>query len=102
MVSWYNAVRGRFSSVQLEQAAAMAVAKCDSLVDPATQWNIFVVRQMATNPKLAERAKGSLAQYSYADWRADQVDRARMGAASYVRGIQIATQPDNPDESRAN
>ena len=102
MVGWYNAVRGQFGAGQLEQAAATAVAKCDYLVDAATRWNISVVRQMAINPKLAERANAALAKYSYADWRADQVDRARMGAASYVRGIQIATQPDIPDESRAN
>ena len=68
-------------------------------MDAATKWNIAVVRQMAASPKLAERANAALAQYSFADWRADQIDRARRGAASYVWGIRIATQPDIQDKS---
>ena len=100
MVAWFNTFRGRYSEAQLEQAAASAVAKCDHLVDAATKWNIAVARQMAANPKLAERANAALAQYSFAEWRVDQVDRARRGAMSYIRGVRIATQPDIQDESR--
>jgi len=118
MVAWYNAMRAQFSDALLEKAAALAVSNCDHLVDAATRETIAVVRQMVANPAATGRAfaqigigngepmpvdklKVALANKSYAEWRASEVEKARLGAMMYIRGVQIATSPGKPDSARS-